>query len=165
MKRAFKKATVYITMFASAFMATILLAGCGSRIPDTYYFTYDVGDGQIIAHIVPETLSRDGAELKIINNTEYIVMWGLMHSLEVNRRNTWAQVDFLPGAGGFESIGFGLHPNEYIKIPQAFDLRFGGLGNGRYRIVKQVIVDNEQNDRVQLVVEFTINNQTVQENE
>jgi len=58
-----------------------------------------------------------------------------------------------------------VEPNSYFNMPKPWHLYFGSLSDGKYRITKEVSINNAQRDRVEIIVEFTINNRTVQEND
>jgi len=74
--------------------------------------------------------------------------------LQVFRRGQWRDVWL---SMNVLSIGLILPPNESTEATRHFDHAFlRSLRSGRYRIIKDVTVDSEPQQRVQVAAEFEV---------
>ncbi|MCL2400682.1 MAG: hypothetical protein FWC91_13175 [Defluviitaleaceae bacterium] len=110
--------------------------------------------GQVEMHIISSALTRRNAHFRLVNNTNYDVTYGYTFCLESYRRGRWRRVSTNINA---LSIAYILPPNSYVEISRDFQLTFGRrLSNGNYRIIKDIDLNSDPSETIQVIAEFTI---------
>lgn len=111
-------------------------------------------------HIVPGTITRQKATIRLSNNTEYYVGHSAWWRLERYRRGYWVRVSLLSDQADIVLSIFSLLPGSYIEHSVSFQRSFGRsrLPNGTYRIVKWTSVRdlNDTETGMDVFAEFTI---------
>jgi len=110
---------------------------------------------QIELHIVKNTLTPESVQLKLINNTGYIRYYGVAFSLEVKQSEESGFVELISNSGFTRPLRF-LQPNSYAILDKDFNVHFGGLQKGFYRLSKNIFLGISSNDILQVTVEFCI---------
>jgi len=171
-----RKAMITTTMFALAFMVTILLAGCGEPVSGTeveemengentnilycncYYMNDYAYQEPIDLRVMPCTLTRTQVYLRLTNNMDVYLLYGYTFFIQKNIDGVWAGVPAITTYLDFLLLAYRLLPGAHTYRGIGFSA-FGELANGDYRITIEVSVGNDgtqARERVPLTAEFTI---------
>jgi len=99
--------------------------------------------GSIVFQIVPGSATRQSADVRLVNNTQYSVGFGAGWFLEEYRQGQWVRVRLLAdGEDRLNSIS-ALVPGSYIEHSVSFGRSFGrsGLSLGTFRIARTIHPD------------------------
>ena len=94
----------------------------------------------IVFQIVPGSATRQSADVRLVNNTQYSVGFGVGWFLEEYRQGQWVRVRLLEDGENRDSILSALEPGSYIEHSVSFGRSFGrsGLSRGTYRITRTI---------------------------
>ena len=109
--------------------------------------------------IISGSLSRQNANVRLSNNTQYTIIFGGRVRLERYRRGRWVRVRRLVDRYQIEPLAFRLAPGSYIEHGVSFQRSFGRrrLSNGTYRIVREISRDLENEwEGIEISAVFTI---------
>ena len=128
----------------------------GERYVSNEEMTYlEAHQSSILMHIIPDKVSRETIQLKLLNHTDNLHLWGLPFSLLIEYGENWRYVEFLPSRDLFSHMAHFLHPHSYVKHTIQLSDHFGRLPIGNFRIVKDVR-NSETQMTIAVVGSFTL---------
>ena len=156
--KKFRQARIFVVALILIVLLIEILLFLGYAIiyPTIYDANFD--KTRLEMHIIPSTVTRSSVSVKLVNHTDYEMMYGESYRLERYVRGQWRDVGLHMS---IILIGYRLPPNSY-----SFEERSRGfwlsnslrrrLSNGRYRIIKDVSLYSEPMETIQVAAEFTI---------
>lgn len=140
------------------------IAGCGSSKNDV-----NSGDksnvvgvknnikNNITLSLKEGTLKNTGATFILKNNSDIVVLYGNPYWIEKETDGIWSKVKTIEDMN-FTLPEFGLLPKETKEFKINFEYGYGKLSYGKYRLVKDITVEYEDDTResFDVTAEFSI---------
>lgn len=86
--------------------------------------------------------TSDSLELKLTNVSNETISYGEAFTIEVLHDDIWEKLPVLSKDYGFNDISYELEPGEYRFIDIEFARLYGELHEGRYRIIKEIYLQD-----------------------
>lgn len=86
--------------------------------------------------------TSDSVELKLTNVSNETISYGKAFTMEVLHDGIWEKLPVLLEDYGFNDISYELEPGEYRFIDIDFAWLYGELHEGRYRIIKEIYLQD-----------------------
>jgi len=134
-------------------------SGDTSNLETTIYETVNNFDG-VTMNVKEGTVSSSGLIVIFENKSDKQGVYGEVFLLEKNINGKWYQVPVtLDGELAFPMVGYDLAPSDVKEWTVDWDIVYGNLDFGEYRIVKDVLDFRKSGDydKYHLAAEFTIN--------
>ena len=129
------------------------------NLEPTIYETVNNFD-RVTMNVKSGTVSSSGLTVILVNKSDKQVVYGEDFLLEKNINGKWYQVPVtLDGELAFPMIGYDLNPSDVNEWTIGWDIIYGNLDAGEYRIVKDVLDFRKSGDydNYNLAAEFTVN--------
>lgn len=136
------------------------ITGCKSSKNDVnsgYKSNVEAVKNNIILSLKEGTLKNTGATFILKNNSDITALYGNPYWIEKETDGKWSKVKTV-GDMNFTLPEFGLLPKETIEFKINFEYGYGKLAFGKYRLVKDITVEYEDDSResFNITAEFTI---------
>ena len=86
--------------------------------------------------------TSDSLELKLTNVSNETISYGEAFAIEVLHDGVWEKLPILLENYGFNDVSYELEPGEYRFIDIDFAWLYGELHEGRYRIIKEIYLQD-----------------------
>lgn len=145
---------ILFILFCCVFILSI--TGCGSSKND-----FEVGDKSdvqisdngVSLSIKDGTLKNTGGTLVLKNNTDNKLFYDDVYEMEIRQDNEWHKINI---EANFNGPLWELKGNSQEDIELNWEHIYGKLAPGKYRIVKEVYFENEEDQKFYIAVEFEI---------
>ncbi len=136
------------------------ITGCGSSKHDVnvgYKSNVEVVKNNITLSLKEGTLKDTGATFILKNSSDITVLYGNPYWIEKETDGKWSKVKTVEDMN-FTLPEFGLLPKETKEFNINFEYGYGKLAFGKYRLVKDITVEYEDDTResFNVTAEFTI---------
>lgn len=142
--------------FFGLFVLTFLL-GCGKEIDEQHAQEKLNMSNEVSLTIKEGTLSNTGASFILKNASIYDFSYGNPFRLETFLNSKWVNVEPIEDLN-FTLPAYALKANESVTLKIDWQYGYGSLSSGKYRLVKEVTREFEDDSREMYYVaaEFTI---------
>lgn len=134
-----KKILSIIVFFAFIF----ILTGCNNNSKDNK--SYENKNNGIVMNVIESTLTKTKATFILRNDSENVYEYGNPYSLEKYEENEWKELESINQLS-FTLPAFQLNPKEKKEIIVDWEYHYGELKPGLYRLVKDVIIQEKDDE-------------------
>ncbi len=141
----------------------LLIAGCGDGVlSKTEWMEKLEGNTDKDISLVINQFDEKNctAEISVINNTSHEVVFGEDYYIQQKSGNAWKEVKHKTAIDGWNAVAFSVEAKGDFSWTIHWEVIYGVLGKGEYRIVKPFLANNSKNyrDNGYCVCEFSIGN-------
>lgn len=116
---------------------------------------YIIENELISMKVKSDTLTNTGARFIIYNNSEYECTYGNPFTLEKKENGSWYKMKNINDLV-FNMPAFSVPVGGSVEMNISWEVFYGALESGTYRIVKDVTIQSEPNEEIVVAAEFTI---------
>lgn len=150
-----KKRIILVLVFIVTFVSILLFYNLNKPAKTLMVSKHNITDEFVKMNIKENTLTNVSATIILKNDTTDVYIYGEVYTIEKEVNGKWWKLKPIQNIG-FHAPAHEIKPDQSIEIPLNWDHYYGILDSGKYRIVKDISLENNPQEDIYIAKEFEI---------